>query len=68
MGKRYSKTTTKKTRIRLSPKDAEKIIEAEFTDSKGNKTYVDFNVTPHNPFKTPTIQGFRKYKQDNGEK
>lgn len=68
MGKRYSKRSTRKVKLRLSPKDAQKIIETEFTDSKGNKTYVDFNVTPHNPFKTPTIQGFRDYKQDNGDK
>lgn len=64
MAKKYSKRITRKTKIKLSPEQADKIIQAEFTDSKGNKTYVDFNVTPHNPFKTPTIQGFR----NNGEK
>ena len=37
MAKRYKKITQKKTKIRLSPENAEKILEQEFTDSKGNK-------------------------------
>lgn len=66
MAKRFSKKTKRKTTFRLSPKDAEKIIQAEFIDSRGNKTYIDFNVAPHNPFTTPTIQWYRNYT-DNGE-
>ena len=37
MARRYSKKNTRKTRIMLSPKDAGRIIETQFTDKKGNK-------------------------------
>ena len=37
MAKTYQKKNTKKTKIILSPHNAEKIIEAEFIDSKGGK-------------------------------
>ena len=61
MGKKFSKTVTKRTKVRLSPRDAEEIIKEEFVDSKGRKTITDINITPHSPT-TPTIQGIRKDK------
>lgn len=63
MAKRFSSKRTRKTKVRLNPKDATKVIEAEFTDSKGNKIYFDMNIIPHLPNK-PTLEWERKY---NGE-
>lgn len=61
--KRYSKKVTKKKRIRLSPKNAENIIEKEFIDSKGNKIFTNINIKPHRP-SIPTIQIEREYKEE----
>ena len=41
--------TTKKTVIRLSPKDADKIIQKEFLDSKGGKHGFNVIFKPHLP-------------------
>ena len=56
------KQTTKKTVIRLSPKDAEDIIRQEFTDSRGNNFVFRMNLKPHSP-KEPTIRGTVDYKE-----
>ena len=59
MGKRYSKKSTKRTRIKLSPKDAETLLNQEFTDSRGNKVINRIRFKPQNPLKpdfTQTIE------------
>lgn len=66
--KRYSKRSSKRTVIKLSPKEAEDIIKSEFTTEKGNKMQKRFIFKPHLP-KDATIQfkikGDRK-ETDNG--
>lgn len=51
MAKTYQKKNTKKTKIILSPHNAEKIIEAEFMDSKGGKHGFNAIFKPHLPNK-----------------
>lgn len=60
MSKQYKKITQKKTKVRISPENAEKILEQEFTDSKGNKFNLNIIFKPHKPSE-PTIEGFVKY-------
>lgn len=55
MAKRFSKKQTKRTKVRLTPREAENIIEKEFTDDKGNKTKLRFDFNPH-PIGKPTIE------------
>lgn len=63
MARRYSKKNTRKTRIMLSPKDADKIFRQEFMDEKGNKIINIFRFKPQNPFKPDFTQTFTtKYK------
>lgn len=61
MAKRFNKRITRKTRIKLSPKDAEHIIKSEFTDDNGNHHILDVNFRPHSPFKEGDMK--LKYKQ-----
>lgn len=65
MTKRYSKRTTRKTKVRLSPKDAERIIRSEFTDDNGNHHILDVNFRPHSPLKEGDMK--LKYKQGENE-
>ena len=60
MAIRKSFSKTSKTKIRFSPKDADKILEQEFMDDRGNifKTIID--ITPHSP-RTPIIEWNVKY-------
>ena len=60
MGKRFSKRTTRKTKVRLNPNYLQNIIEKEFTDSKGNKSIIRFDFNPH-PISEPSIQLDYKY-------
>lgn len=62
MARRYSKKNTRKTRIMLSPKDAAHVIEAEFTDKKGNKIYLDIDLFPHLPNR-PMFEWYRDYNE-----
>lgn len=63
MAKRYSKKNTRKTRIMLSPKDADEILRREFTDDKGNKVINIIRFKPQSPFKSDFIQTFKtKFK------
>ena len=61
--RRYSKRTTRKTKIRLSPKDSLDIIRQEFTDDRGNKFIFRMTGNPHSP-KEPTIKGTVQYKDE----
>ena len=63
MGKRYSKRSTRKVKLRLSPKDANEIIKQEFTDERGNTFIFRMTGNPHKPSK-PTIQGTVEYKDE----
>jgi len=63
MGKRFSRKTTSKRTIKLSPKEAQEIIRQEFTDSHNNKHIFIMDVKPHLPNK-PTINGTVEYKED----
>ena len=62
--RRHSKSTTKRTKIRLSPKETQDVIEKEFGDSKGNKTIIRLDFRPHS-IKEPTIQLDYEYSKDN---
>ena len=64
MTKRYSKQTTKKTTVKLSPKEAEDIIEKEFGDTEGNKTKIRFDFNPH-PIDEGTINIYYDYGDNN---
>lgn len=55
MGKRYNKKSTRKVKIKLSPVDAEKIIQEEFTTENGNRIRKEFIFKPHLP-NEPTIK------------
>lgn len=47
--KRFIRRITKKTKIKLSPKEADEIIRQEFTTEKGNKMQKRFIFQPHSP-------------------
>ena len=64
MGKKFSKTVTKRTKVRLSPRDAEDIIKQEFTDDRGNKFIFRMTGSPHKHNK-PTIEGTVEYNDGN---
>ena len=49
MAKRYSKRTTKKTTVKLSQKEAEDIINEEFTTEKGYRMRKRFIFKPEMP-------------------
>lgn len=49
MGKKFTKRNTKRTTIRLSPKEAEKIIQEEFTTEGENRMRKDIIFSPHSP-------------------
>lgn len=63
MAKRYSKRTVRKTRVRLSPRDAEDIIKQEFTDENKNRHILRFRFKPHSPIQEGDMQ--LKYNQNN---
>ena len=63
MAKRFSKRVTRKTRIKLSPKDANEIIRQEFSDDRGNKFIFRMTGNPHSPSE-PTIKGTVQYKDE----
>lgn len=54
MARRYSKKVTKKRIFRLSPKDAEIIINEEFMTKYNNKVQKRYIFKPHLPSE-PTI-------------
>lgn len=49
MAKSYRRKTTKRTIIKLTPKEADEIIKSEFTTEKGNKMQKKFIFKPHAP-------------------
>lgn len=49
MGKKFNKRVTKRTKVKLSPKEAEKIIQEEFTTEGGNRMRKDIIFSPHSP-------------------
>lgn len=61
--KRYSKRSSKRTVIKLSPKEAEDIIKSEFTDHRKNKFDFIMKFKPHKPSE-PTIKGTVEYKDE----
>lgn len=67
MKKTFRSRTTKKTKIKLTPKGAEEFIREEFTDSRGNKHIFIMDFKPHSP-KKPTIEGTVEYKDKNKDK
>lgn len=63
MGRKFSKRVTKKTKIQLSPKEAEEIYKKEFVDSRGNKMRFIFDFKPQSP-KDPIIEWNREYNKE----
>ena len=63
MAKRFSRKVTKKKIFKLTPKQAENIIEKEFSDSRGNKIRFRFDNNPHK-IDEPTIEWKRKYSEE----
>ena len=63
MKKVFSKRKSKKTQIKLTPKEAQEVIRQEFTDSRGNKINIRYDVTPHKPAE-PTIKLERQYGKE----
>lgn len=53
--RKFSRRTTKKTKVKLNPNEVRDVIEREFGDDKGNKTKLRFDFRPH-PIKEPIIQ------------
>lgn len=68
MTKRYSKRTTKKTTVKLSPKEAEDIIKSEFTDEKDNRHILRFRFKPHLPTEEGDMQLRYKMNNDNNNR
>ena len=64
MGKKFSKKTTKKYRVKLLPRDIDNIIEKEFGDSRGNKTRFRIDFRPHS-IEEPTIDLKYEYSEEN---
>lgn len=58
---------SKKTKIKISPKEANKILEQEFADIKGNKVQININFAPH-PINEPTFAWQRQYDNQKAEK
>ena len=63
MGKKYSKKVVRKTKIRISPKDAEEIFRAETTDARGSKFINIIRFKPQSP-KTPDFTQTVEYLDD----
>lgn len=63
MARKFSRSRTKRTRYKLTPKQADEVIRQEFIDSRGNRHIFRMDVTPHNPNK-PTIEGTVEYKDN----
>ena len=61
--KKISRRTTKRTQIKLTPKEANEIIRQEFEDSKGNPINIKYDFTPHKPSE-PTIKIERQYEKE----
>lgn len=47
--KRFSRRTTRKIKFKLTPKQAEKIIEEEFTTENGNRIRKEVIFEPQSP-------------------
>ena len=62
MARKFSKKSSKKTKIKLSPKQADEIIRQEFTDRKGNKMNILLDIKPKKP-NEPIIEWNRQYKE-----
>ena len=60
MKKVFSRKTKKKTQVKLTPREAETVLEKEFIDVKGNKIKFRFDFNPH-PIDEPTIKWQRQY-------
>lgn len=63
MAKQYSKRTIKRTKIRLSPKEANDILRQEFTDSRKNKHIFKIQFKPQNPLE-PDYKQTIQYKDN----
>lgn len=61
--KRFSKRTTRKTKVRLSPKEAETLFKEEFIDSRGNKHIFRIDFKPQSPFE-PDYKQTIEYKDN----
>ena len=57
---------TKKTNIKITPKEANSILQKEFSDIKGNKIQININFAPH-PINEPTFTWQRKYDNKKAE-
>ena len=49
MARRFTKRHTKRTRIKLSPQEADEIIRAEFSDEKKGRHRFRLIFKPHTP-------------------
>lgn len=63
MAKSYRRKSTKRTIIKLTPKEADEIIKSEFTDHRKNKFDFIMKFKPHKPSE-PTIKGTIEYKDE----
>ena len=69
MAKSYRRKTTKRTIIKLTPKEAETIYAKEFADSKGNKHIFKLKFKPQSPTKPDFKQTSEvKYKPKEEDK
>lgn len=65
--KSFSRRVVKRTRIKLSPKDAETLFRQEMTDSQGNKHINIIRFKPQNPFE-PDFKQTVEYKDKDNNK
>ena len=63
MARKFSKKTTKRTRVKLSPKDADEIVRQEFTSSKGDKVINKIRFKPQSPLE-PDFKQTIEYKDN----
>lgn len=57
---------TKRTNVKISPKEANAILQKEFSDIKGSKIQININFAPH-PINEPTFMWQRKYENQKAE-
>ena len=61
MARKYSKRTTKRTKVKLTPKEADEIIRQEFTTSRGDKIINRIRFKPQSPLE-PDFKQTIEYK------
>ena len=66
MGKKFTRKSAKRVKVKLTPKEANEIIRQEFIDSKGNKHINIIRFEPQKPFE-PDFKQTVEYRKNNND-